>query len=524
MLLLRSFLFSRRCWLTLWLIWAGAAASVNANTPQPDSDLFRAIRLLDQMENNLRYLKRGDVSGYNSISAKLADARKSLESSRSTDHPEYSQSLERWNALRERLQAIAAQWQEPEDAPPSPTAQPVADAPPPAEDTARTVNEAINTAFDAAAGVNATTFADPQQAELWDDALAQLRARAQPHLQDRLWGRKIQMNLKAFEARLNQARSAHAAEVDKVMKAEGKALTAQMWDRFSKEKLPPFSLDLEPEAMQAWGAYRRDLLEKTIDADLRHVEALYQEGKLSSSGRSSALSWVGNIGRSRVQEQVQGAVYRMDSEVQTGLQVAAWLAETDLNDRNQVLSRLTQDGAVAYNMERLNAGKRAIEQAAALDQGLGRTDGPDRSAQMQELQAGMVAFQQMTRDALASVVMPEAASTDAKLLRIAQTTLAKPDYESARGWERLVINSDLQKKEKWEGDYRRGTVQDTISVYHHQWDEFQVATAEQVGERYFIYYNRLKYFHSGGSTTPTGRWILSQRFQGSEILAENIQK
>ncbi len=36
-----------------------------------------------------------------------------------------------------------------------------------------------------------------------------------------------------------------------------------------------------------------------------------------------------------------------------------------------------------------------------------------------------------------------------------------------------------------------------------------------------MFVNKLKYFHSGGSTTPTGRWILATRFQSSQILAAN---
>ncbi len=519
------FALLRRSWLYICLLLVTTTAG-HANTAPPDSDLVRALRLLDQMENNLRYLKRGDVAGYNAISAKLTETQQLLNSTKSGEHPDYAPAAKRWYALRDRLQAIAKEWQSgtPESAPSEGAATPTPAPAPPPNDTPKAVNDAIRAAFDAASGVNAATYADPQQAALWDDTLAQLTARAEPFTGDRLWGRKIRLNLNALEGRLNQARRERAGQVQAAMQAEGKALTSKMWDRFSSEKLPPFTLEMEPEAIREWGAYRRDLLEKTIAADLAHVEALYAEGRLSSQDRSSAISWVGNIGKQRVEEQLQAAVYMLDMEVENGLDIAAWLAETDLEDRTQVISRLTRDGAMAYNMERLNAGKRAIEQAAALDAGSGRTGGPDRAAQMQELEQGIRAYQAMSRQALAEVVMPDAATTNAELLRIAESTLANENYESSRGWERLVINSDLQKKEKWEGDYRRGTVRDTISVYHYQWDEFQVATAEQVGDRYFIYYNRLKFFHSGGSTTPTGRWILSQRFQGSEILKANIGK
>ncbi len=39
-----------------------------------------------------------------------------------------------------------------------------------------------------------------------------------------------------------------------------------------------------------------------------------------------------------------------------------------------------------------------------------------------------------------------------------------------------------------------------------------------------MFVNKLKYFHSGDSTTPTGRWIPATRFQSSQILKENIDE
>jgi hypothetical protein len=51
-----------------------------------------------------------------------------------------------------------------------------------------------------------------------------------------------------------------------------------------------------------------------------------------------------------------------------------------------------------------------------------------------------------------------------------------------------------------------------------------VATAEEVGGSYFIFYNTLKYYTSGSATTPLNRWILSGRIQGSEIPEANIDR
>ena len=49
-------------------------------------------------------------------------------------------------------------------------------------------------------------------------------------------------------------------------------------------------------------------------------------------------------------------------------------------------------------------------------------------------------------------------------------------------------------------------------------------TAEKVGDEVWIYHNLLKYFHSSDSVTPQDQWILSRRFQSTQILPENLKK
>jgi len=51
-----------------------------------------------------------------------------------------------------------------------------------------------------------------------------------------------------------------------------------------------------------------------------------------------------------------------------------------------------------------------------------------------------------------------------------------------------------------------------------------VAPAEPLGGEFYVFYNTLRFYHRGAPTTPTGRWILGDRFQGVRILEENIGK
>lgn len=66
------------------------------------------------------------------------------------------------------------------------------------------------------------------------------------------------------------------------------------------------------------------------------------------------------------------------------------------------------------------------------------------------------------------------------------------------------------------------TLSGTKTTYKYAWDEFQVATAEAVGDTYYIYFTTLKRFTSAAPSTPLNRWIVSQRIESSEIPEANI--
>ncbi len=86
--------------------------------------------------------------------------------------------------------------------------------------------------------------------------------------------------------------------------------------------------------------------------------------------------------------------------------------------------------------------------------------------------------------------MPQAATEDAKLTAIAQKTLANYDYVG--DVKRLVINTEKAHRTKTTSEEKfndidvslSGTVTltGTKTTYFYEWDEFQVATAEPVGD------------------------------------------
>ena len=126
----------------------------------------------------------------------------------------------------------------------------------------------------------------------------------------------------------------------------------------------------------------------------------------------------------------------------------------------------------------------------------------------------------MHAQALAASRMPKAAQDDSKFINIAKETLAKPKYKTVQPHKRIVINSKVRRKEKKQASASGNT----LTIYHYVWDQYQVATAEKTGDKYYIWYTTLKYFYKGGSTTATETWIISGRHQSIQILAENISK
>ncbi len=208
-----------------------------------------------------------------------------------------------------------------------------------------------------------------------------------------------------------------------------------------------------------------------------------------------------------------------------------WFRDLDPTDQQSLENAFLGKGREAESLERLDRELHIVEAGIALDTLLKRETLAQRQALRDVIIQAKTRYRRQRAEALQSVRMPNAASTNAALLRIAQETLAKPKYEIGKILK-LVINSDkvARKKETSEieidevdvrlsGDLK---LSGTKTTTRYEWEQFQVATAEPADNAVYIFYNTLKYFTAGASTTPLNRWVLSQRIQGSEIPKENL--
>ncbi len=212
----------------------------------------------------------------------------------------------------------------------------------------------------------------------------------------------------------------------------------------------------------------------------------------------------------------------MDLNVDQAMSIVNVLDKTDPEDVNHRNSRLTGEGQYAKNLENLAKARKAVVVAALYDEKMGRTDTPDRKAQLATVDRVATDFKEKYKVALGGVRMPEARSDDETLHQAVAKVFARKKY--GYKYERVVINAPKKRIKNRSGNIR-GTVSGaTITTYDYEWDQFQATTAEKVGDVYYLFANTFKYYHSGGPQTPVKTWILHRRLQSSQILKENIGK
>jgi hypothetical protein len=322
---------------------------------------------------------------------------------------------------------------------------------------------------------------------------------------------------KAFEERVQEAEAEHAQLGD----VNGEL--AAIDQRVNRLRVPQA---LTAEAGEAEiGAFAEAVaaVRQHIETDLAYLRSVEGKTPLTVEQGNDFRSNMGLLEYGKPQaldKAIADSTFAVDAHVEMFERSIAWVGETDPLDDSHMSNRLLGEGSYDETLSQLNDGIAAVALGAAFDAAIGRAEGPDRAAQTQAFEAAMASWQEKFTQSLSAARMPEARSTDSELLAVAAEILAQEGHDYAR----MVINYDLHHKEKDTGDIDVGTVTTTVTVYHYEWDEFQVTTAEEEGGKYYLYSNGFRYYYQGDNTTITDRWYLSQRFRSHEILAENIDR
>jgi len=326
-----------------------------------------------------------------------------------------------------------------------------------------------------------------------------------------------------YDAAVGKVAGDEAAAADVGKKVEELLRTKYQPANLPAEPEQPY----EPEAMRAFLLAMQQLRDVELPADVAFAQQAMQNTAVDRQRAETLRHTVTSDWPRRIAERQQQVAARVQMGVADAVRHADWLLATDVADKDQITNRVPGRGAFDQQMTMLRREAAAVASAAVhdelADKALPRRSVAERQAQAAKVQKAIAHLQALAVAMLDTVRMPAVASSDAELLRIAEATLKVPDYK-VNAWQRLVINAPKVRRERHEGSLERGTVRSTITVHHYVWEEFQVATAEKVGDETWIFYNTLKRYESGDSTTPIGRWILSQRFESTRILPENVGK
>lgn len=321
---------------------------------------------------------------------------------------------------------------------------------------------------------------------------------------------KDTQELLAQKQKVSQASVANFGDV--------KTHVAQIDENMQKIKVPQALVaPVNETAIQTY-VKQVKAVEEHVRNDLGYLLQIEGKTQLINKGTMSRLKhWIG-VKPNELKQSLARSTETIDSWVERYTGRLNHLNQMDPNERKHLLQILQRD-FLAKTLAELKEGQTAVKIAQTFDQASQRANPPNREQQLNDLQNTIAAMQQKFDIALKSNTMRKPQSTSPKLLKIARDTLAKPKY-GVNPIERMIINYDLHSKQK-----KETVVEDKALVtYTYKWDEFQVTTAEKVGDQYYLFSNLFKYYYSANSVTPTDKWILSNRFEGTQILQENIQK
>lgn len=368
--------------------------------------------------------------------------------------------------------------------------------------------------------------------------IEKLRARVAKLSQDHADVKTIAGNLDIFEKAFRGTLDRLAA--NRGDKAAVDARLAELSAKYRSANQPgvlehPFSAS----QLQAWAAEMRRFREQELPQDLAWLDTAAQNATVDQNKVVSMRHWLAGTWRRNLDEVEKQVRERVASDVATGLDAAKFVLETKVDDRHHVLNRILGKGRFDEQMTWLENARHAVAMAKVYDAAMGapavfgptirgatetadRPAPPDRDAQAATVERAIARMRELAKLALDSVRLPQAATNDPKLLKIAAETLRRPEYEIT-GWETLVINTDVTRKTRREAWAKGETTGIRIDYYEYVWDEYQVTTVEKVGDELWLFANTLKHYHSGDPTTPVGKWILSRRFELTPILPEHAK-
>lgn len=329
----------------------------------------------------------------------------------------------------------------------------------------------------------------------------------------------------AAAARLAEARTRYAS-----LEQEAAAQLADLGDvrgRFAAIEQRYTGSDRIPEALRE--PIDRDSVDNWSQAYLyfqrqQQADAAWLD---SVNGRTSLIPandfarihrWVVQDVPGRMKAAVDKTYQDLDGRIAATLGTIEFMAKVGPDDRHRIVNLYLNTEMFSQRMREMDETDALLDLVIRLDEALGR-DAAAHRADKARLAGFRTQIAKTSDSALQESRMPASTTDDPQLLAIATETLKNPKYGVGE-WRRLVINAPKRHQEERRYHFSGSS----LVGYDVVWDQFQVATAEPEGDAVYIWYNTLKYFHKAYHTTPTGRWLVSDRFKSSRILPENVNR
>lgn len=232
--------------------------------------------------------------------------------------------------------------------------------------------------------------------------------------------------------------------------------------------------------------------------------------------------WVGTDTPRKIDGSVAESQAMMNVLADGAKRLLDFHAADDPNDpdhqSNRFLGENRYDETIASFDEQIDT----LRGAMVFEAAFGPNRKAEREAQIVALEQALAKYKADHRIAVGAVRLAKGVDDD-ELRDIAEEVLTSGRYEGIYEIVRIETGEKTHREET-RGSISGTTTGANITASKYSWDEFQARTIEKTPDGYFIFVNNIKYFYSGGTTTPLDRWLLSGRFKSNPILEENIDK
>ena len=269
-----------------------------AQSQTMDYNLNRSIRDLESIAYGLSQLRENDVNGFNRLSTKLNNVAELLQGSESKSHPDFTEAVQQWAALQQRMAPMALALQQAQE-----------------QQRELMAQQQVKEAEEADARKQASLAQEQKQAEQRAKLAAEIKQQSKA-------GAAGQTGLKEQSAQaaadITQRTTARLAEQAKLIEQraihEQTALTVlnPIKAKYQRGSLPTLSDTPTPAQAREWAVSMQALRTTELQADVAKIDAIVAAGTASAEDARTAKMWITDGSQLEIESRIREA--RMKAE------------------------------------------------------------------------------------------------------------------------------------------------------------------------------------------------------------------